>query len=620
MSIETFYTTTEQYEQAWDLRRRDVALSEQLAAELLKTALVDQDFLAMAQANIVLAVHSGYKGDLDTCYQLASGSLDAFIAYGDYRSQTRAYNVMGYVHIVRNDLGQAFEILLRGLLVAKEFNQTEMQIFFLYNIGEIYKNTLQLHHKALDYLMEAQEVAYKSQPTHPLLAGIHASIALCLQKANRDHAEQHDHINRALELSEIANDLQTKSICFHMLALINLENKDFDQANSYLQQEYQLLSKIDDPYGVVNTQLIEVQLLNMQGHYKEAISLAIIALKVAQLKQYDALIFHFYKALAYAYMSIGQFEKAAINYRLYSEAFEHTMSLEVENRMAMMATEIKIKEQAQKLQAKMRDSHMAALTELVNGVAHEINTPLGNAITMASFLTDELKSLDDYASRGNGLGLEISPYIEQAHIGFEMLQGSLAKTAAIVEGFKKISMDYHMLDLSSFEVGSLFEELALLAKPYSRQNQIKIIFEAPEHLVIESYEKLINYALLQLIENAERHGFLLANTEELATPTINELGASNSKENQILVIAQCINFNTEVAFTVMDNGVGISSVYLERIFNPFFTTKKAHGGLGLGLNIVYNLVTQVLRGKIEVTSEVDQGSQFKIILPRRMPL
>jgi signal transduction histidine kinase len=240
---------------------------------------------------------------------------------------------------------------------------------------------------------------------------------------------------------------------------------------------------------------------------------------------------------------------------------------------------------------------MASLGALVAGVAHEVNTPIGIAVTAASHLNDELGHLQERYDASTLTHADMSRFIAQCRETLLLVQTHLSRGVEIISGFKQVAVDQSADYLREFELASYVRDIAQSLSPrFKRSPYVLELKSEPELIMVHSHPGAISQVVSNLVINALVHAF-----------PFHERGA---------VRVQLIGSEEEVIMVVSDDGAGIPETDLPRIFEPFFTTRRGQGGSGLGLHIVYNLVTQTLRGRIDVDSEVGQGTRFAVRFPR----
>jgi signal transduction histidine kinase len=248
------------------------------------------------------------------------------------------------------------------------------------------------------------------------------------------------------------------------------------------------------------------------------------------------------------------------------------------------------------MQSKLVESEkMAALGSLVAGVAHEINTPVGTSITLASTLADETKILANAIAQGQLKRSLLNNYLDTAQDCTRILLSNLHRAGDLVHSFKQVAVDQTTLERRIFQVKPYLEEVVTSLSPHFKGTPHRLTVEGDEAITIHSYPGALAQVVTNLITNALTHAYPAA------------IGGQMQFK-----IAQT---ETNIVIRFSDDGCGISSANISRIFEPFFTTNRSGGGTGLGLHIVYNLVTQNLQGTIHVNSIIDKGTQFIITLP-----
>ncbi len=251
-------------------------------------------------------------------------------------------------------------------------------------------------------------------------------------------------------------------------------------------------------------------------------------------------------------------------------------------------------EQAQ--QRLIDDAKMASLGNMVNGFAHELNTPLGVAITSQSHLRGKLGSLKKDFEAGTLQKQSLESIINDAETSLGLMESNLNRTAALITNFKQVAAHQQYDERVEFNVYELTLGIIQSYKPEFKKHQINCTLDIPENLLINSFIGAFNQFISILLNNSIRHGL---------TPG-NELNI----EITIKVVAGILHFR------YCDDGKGIEEELLDRVFEPFVTSKRNRGGTGLGLSIVYGIVTQKLEGEIEFQSVLGKGITMYIHLPR----
>ena len=238
---------------------------------------------------------------------------------------------------------------------------------------------------------------------------------------------------------------------------------------------------------------------------------------------------------------------------------------------------------------------MAALGSLVAGVAHEINTPLGAGITAASTLEDETHSFLAIYQQRPLTRADLDEYLERSIHSSRLVLSNLQQAANLVQSFKQVAVDQANLDRRIFLLRSYLEEVIQNLQPTLKGTKHRILLTGDETIELNSYPGALAQVVTNLVINSIMHGY------------------PNDKTGLLQLC--CVSHGQQVHIEYTDDGVGIPPENLNHIFEPFFTTARDHGGTGLGLHIVYNLVTQKMGGTIACESTVGVGTKFMIILP-----
>jgi PAS domain S-box-containing protein len=248
----------------------------------------------------------------------------------------------------------------------------------------------------------------------------------------------------------------------------------------------------------------------------------------------------------------------------------------------------------------VRSEKLAALGSIVAGVAHELNTPIGNSLMVASTLADQARAFGA-AYEANGLKRStLEAFIRDTDHAGDILVRNLHRAANLVTSFKQVAVDQTSSQRREFQVAEAVSEIMLTLWPTLRKTSFTVRQDIPEALRMDSYPGPLGQVITNLVNNALLHGF-----DGRQSGTV-EISAEAAGEGWI-----------EIA--VADDGVGIPAANLNRIFDPFFTTKLGAGGSGLGLNITHNIVTGILGGRIRVHSDPGMGTTFVIALPMIAP-
>ena len=248
----------------------------------------------------------------------------------------------------------------------------------------------------------------------------------------------------------------------------------------------------------------------------------------------------------------------------------------------------------------IRTEKMAALGSLVAGVAHELNTPIGNSVTVASTLMEQTEALLNDERAGTLRRSIFDRYLETAAAGTELLLRTLKRASELVSSFKQVAVDQSSDQRRQFDLANVLQEVAVTLAPSYNKTRYKMELALTPDIMLDSYPGPLGQVITNLITNALTHGF-----------------EGRDSGTMWLATRRLDGDSVEIVFS--DDGIGIPPEHHKRVFDPFFTTKLGKGGSGLGMNIVYNLVTSVLGGKIELRSAVGVGTTLTVELPLVAP-
>ncbi|MFC0134511.1 hypothetical protein CR105_13955 [Massilia eurypsychrophila] len=243
---------------------------------------------------------------------------------------------------------------------------------------------------------------------------------------------------------------------------------------------------------------------------------------------------------------------------------------------------------------------LASLGALVAGIAHELNTPIGNSLLTATTLSDMVNEFEKKYADGGIKRSALEAHMADTRLACGIMASSLSRAADLITSFKQVSVDQTSDKRRSFELGDVVRDtLATFAAQLRRAN-CRIEVDVAPKLVLDSYPGGIGQVLSNLINNALLHAF-----QGEASPKI-VISAREIEQGQVM-----LNFS--------DDGVGMTQKTLHQVFDPFFTTKMGQGGSGLGMNIVYNVVTGILGGSIGIASTPGNGTSVTIMMPKHAP-
>ncbi|WP_343847455.1 sensor histidine kinase [Bowmanella denitrificans] len=287
-------------------------------------------------------------------------------------------------------------------------------------------------------------------------------------------------------------------------------------------------------------------------------------------------------------------EYRRLNLSLEEKVSQRTTALKEANKELIQTLEKLHQFQRQIVQ----NEKMASLGDMVAGVAHEVNTPIGLGVTASTMMLDRLTQLQSDFENKNLKASALAKFLKEGEENLNIIYRNLNRAAELISSFKQVAVDQTSETARVFAFKQLMDEILLSMRPKLKKLPHEIVLHCDPELTIESKAGPINQIMINLIMNSIIHGFEFM------------------EKGQIDIWVELQGGN-KLSLRYEDNGKGIPEHLCKRIFDPFVTTKRGQGGSGLGMHLVYNLVTQALNGSITVTSEEGHGVEFQILFPVR---
>src|SRR5437867_3059516 len=265
------------------------------------------------------------------------------------------------------------------------------------------------------------------------------------------------------------------------------------------------------------------------------------------------------------------------------------------------AQRVLIRQLEQAMNQLVQTEKLASLGSLVAGVAHELNSPLGNSLTVASTLRQQVQDFGRRVETGDALRRKaLLDFIAHCRDAAALVEKNSHRAADLIGNFKQVAVDQTSMRRRSFDLRQALDEVLSTLQPKLKHTQHRLEVAVERGIVLDSFPGPLEQIVTNLVTNSLLHGF-----EGIEAGVIRIEGAPTGDER--------------IALSYADDGVGIPETLGKRVFDPFFTTKLGGGGSGLGLYIVFNLVTAVLGGTITLSSSPGQGARFDMLLPRVAP-
>ncbi len=290
-------------------------------------------------------------------------------------------------------------------------------------------------------------------------------------------------------------------------------------------------------------------------------------------------------------LGLAEQQSLKLNIELEDKVNKRTQALK-ESNQELLSTLEKLHQYQDQL---VESEKMASLGDMVAGVAHEVNTPIGLGVTASTLLLDRLNEITTAFEEKTLKSSQLKKFLNEGGENVGIIYRNLKRAAELISSFKKVAVDQSSEEFRQFNFAELLNEILLTLAPQIKKTPYQIDFDCPADLMIVSRPGPINQILINLILNSITHGF--------------------DKRDHGSICVTVMKLGEQLNIHYQDDGIGIDPAIKDKIFEPFTTTKRGEGGSGLGLHLVYNLVTQALGGSIRLESEPNKGAVFEISFP-----
>jgi signal transduction histidine kinase len=310
-------------------------------------------------------------------------------------------------------------------------------------------------------------------------------------------------------------------------------------------------------------------------------------------------------------ITLGDYDRAVQGTTARDEVGAMARAVEVfrENAIAKRRTEDELRSSKEKAESALLElntaqqnlidaERLAALGGLVAGVAHEVNNPIGISLTVASSFARRSELFEAELKAGGGLRRsQLEEFVRSSRDAAQQLVGNLHRAGELIQSFKQVAVDRSHAERRQFSLGEATDQIIASLRPVLKRAPIELTVDVPEGLTIDGYPGSYGQILTNLFLNAVNHAF------------------GDGRSGSISISARARGHD-DIEIIFADDGAGMTPDVQRQAFDPFFTTRRNEGGSGLGLHIVYNLVTQQLGGRMMLESRLGQGTTFRIIMPR----
>lgn len=311
------------------------------------------------------------------------------------------------------------------------------------------------------------------------------------------------------------------------------------------------------------------------------------------------IIFYLFSGM---YVSIALVSKSFINKAKQVASGDLSVHLDIRSNDELSQLYIAFNDMVKQLKENqehiLQAEKMASLGSMIAGVAHEMNTPLGIGTTAVSKLKEDLNRVDTIYKDGMIKRADLEDYLRCGHEGLSLIEANMQRCAKLINSFKQLSFAQTQTEQESIDIIPIIKNVISPTGILNISPSIDIELNAEEEIMVNVDPDLLSLILVNIISNILQHAF-------------------PNHTGRIIISAEKIN--GKLYLDIADNGIGISDEDLEQIFEPFYTTRRHHGYVGLGLHIVYVILTQALHGTIKVESSPNNGAHFKIELDEFNP-
>lgn len=292
-------------------------------------------------------------------------------------------------------------------------------------------------------------------------------------------------------------------------------------------------------------------------------------------------------------------ELRELNTHLEQRVADRTRAVEQSNR-ELVQTMATLQQAQDEL---VQSEKLASLGSLVAGVAHELNTPLGNALVATSAMREKIEETIHAVEAGQMKKSVLTANLQHLLEGGALAERSLQRAVELITGFKQVAVDQESERRRTFDLAQMLGEVIDTLRPNLKRSGLDLQLQLTLHpaLALDSFPGPLGQVVINIVMNALNHAFVGRNA------------------GVVQVVTEPLHGQSAVRIRIVDDGVGIAPHHLGQIFDPFFTTRLGQGGSGLGLSISRRIVTKILGGQLTVHSTPGEGACFEMVLPTVAP-
>lgn len=560
----------------WGLDKKQESLNNLLKAyQIIKDAPEKSGIKAVAENNIGYA--SVQVGLYNEAIPYLRSTHDYSASVGNYNLLANAKNNLGEAHFGLGNYGKAYKLHNEALAIRLKHN-FELHLSYSYhNLGLVYTKWHD-YEKAKEYLAKAIAIRNKKKFIN---GEIESQLALVkVYQATGEEQSLLVLLNQVIKSAEVSKRYLYLSLAHQLKTEFFANQGDYKEAFYAIKKHKEVTDKVSIFVSDIklseffnSSQLVtkDLNIIELQRENQ------IKSLEIENEKiRTRIIVISGVVILSLLMLFLMILHKSRLRLARYNRDLKSTLS------------------ELKETQAKLIESEkMASLTTLISGMAHQVNTPLGIALTSSSYIKEQCEKFEVLLQTNAVRKSALAHFLHEIDKACDMTLKSMHRAVNIVGQSKNISTNLEVEVYKEFEVIGLLEKTVgeLKIKFGDSQPQVTI---SGESIQMIGYPAALQKIIAQLMDNAVEHGF-----DDIDNPQIN-IEVTLQKDNIELIF--------------QDNGIGLEEELVNRIFDPFYTTKSGHDNLGIGLSIVYNLITHLMQGKVVCDTGVD-GIVFRITLP-----
>lgn len=557
----------------WHIRRENISTWIDQAEVLKQELKSSKNTLAPLWHGFLDLLITRYK-DLDKdIFNLADELIMKFASEGMVIWQARSLALIAFLHFNKGHQSKAMELFRKGYNFAEACGETEVQILMLCNIAIVNRMHFKDYLKAMDYFQQALDIALQSDPPHPLTSKIYSGMSKCqMLLENSDTAEAY--VLKALHYGEVYGDKRTMAWALELCTMTYLKLKKYDLALDYGLKNLDIWTELDDAYSLALAHVDLGKIYFELEDYDQALEHVLLAEKQGEKITSNLIQESTSKLLSEIYEIQKSYEKSSHYYKKYAQVREKILRDSLDQEISRFQAELDVEKSKRDAEiyrlkhvalkeaqdALVRSEKMSGLLNLVTGVAHELNTPLGNGIMMHSYLENNRKNLLQQLEKDTLTYLSLKQYLNNEKNAFETLDLSLKTIKSIIESFKQISVRPNQVKFKRVKLKRYLKYWLKYLKVNYPNDDVDIHIDAPENLEVCLDVFELDRILNELFLNTLRHGF-----------------NDNHPDKRIWIQAQV---KDRLIITFKDNGRGIDENILDKILDPFVKDRNTKRRIG----------------------------------------